>query len=135
MKPQKIPTISHNPTNLSAIGLRVFFNIGDSWKLKNEEEMILLGLPSRSLFYKWKKDPQSAIVSKDTLERISYILGIYKTLQILLPNPKAADEWVTKKNSAPLFAGQSALERMLSGNVSDLYVVRQYLDAVRGGWS
>jgi len=135
MKAQKLPTSSYSQPDLSAIGLRVFFNIGDSWKLKNEEEMVLLGNPSRSLFFKWKKDPQSAIVNKDTLERISYILGIYKALQILLPDPKAADEWVTKKNSAPLFNGQSALERMLSGNVGDLYVVRQYLDAARGGWS
>ncbi len=30
------------------------------------------------------------------------------------------------------FGGASALERMLGGNVGDLYVVRQYLDAQRG---
>lgn len=135
MKTPKLHTASSTKTHLSAVGLRVFFNIAESWRLKNEEAMALLGSPSRSLFFKWKKDPQSAIISKDTLERISYILGIYKALQILLPNPKAADEWVSKKNSAPLFSGQSALERMLSGNVGDLYVVRQYLDAARGGWA
>lgn len=135
MKLQKLASPSAKTNNLSAVGLRVFFNIADSWKLKNEEAQALLGNPSRSLFFKWKKDPQSAIVSRDTLERISYILGIYKALQILLPDPKAADEWITKKNSAPLFSGQSALERMLSGNVGDLYVVRQYLDAARGGWA
>lgn len=135
MKAQKLNTTPDNIPNLSAAGLRVFFNIGESWHLKNEEQMILLGNPSRSLFFKWKKDPHSSIVSKDTLERISYILGIYKALQLLLPDPKAADEWITKKNNAPIFSGQSALERMLSGNVGDLYVVRQYVDAVRGGWS
>jgi hypothetical protein len=55
-------------------------------------------------------------------------------LQILLPEPAAADAWIKKPNSAPLFGGQSALDRMLSGNVGDLFVVRQYLDAMRGGW-
>jgi hypothetical protein len=40
---------------------------------------------------------------------------------------------VRKPNDAPLFGGHPALRRMLSGNVADLYVVRQYLDAVRGG--
>jgi hypothetical protein len=30
---------------------------------------------------------------------------------------------------------RSALERMLSGQVADLFVVRQYLDAQRGGWA
>jgi hypothetical protein len=29
----------------------------------------------------------------------------------------------------------SALDRMLSGHVSDLFVIRQYLDAQRGGWA
>ena len=36
---------------------------------------------------------------------------------------------------APLYGGKSALDRMLAGQVSDLYVVRQYLDAQRGGWA
>jgi hypothetical protein len=67
------------------------------------------------------------------LERISYVLGIYKALQILLPDPARADAWVRASNGAPLFAGRSALERMLAGNVSDLYAVRSYLDAERGG--
>jgi len=31
-------------------------------------------------------------------------------------------------NKAPIFGGQSALDRMAAGNVSDLYVVRKYLD-------
>lgn len=120
---------------LSSAGLRAFFNITEHWQLKNEQEMILLGQPSRSLYFKWKKNPETASLGKDTLERISYVLGIYKALQILLPDPDAADQWVSKPNFAPLFGGQSALERMLSGNVGDLFVVRQYLDAARGGWA
>jgi hypothetical protein len=69
---------------------------------------------------------------RDTLERLSYLLGIYKALQLLLPEAQAADEWIRRPNEAPLFGGRSALERMLSGNVADLYLVRQYLDAQRG---
>ena len=67
------------------------------------------------------------------LERLSYLFGIYAALQILLPVAERADEWVRKPNSAPLFGGRPALERMLGGQVSDLFVVRQYLDAQRGG--
>jgi hypothetical protein len=91
----------------------------------------LLGIDSRSTFFKWRREP-SPRLPRDTLERLSYLLGIYKSLQILLPDPKAADEWVRKPNDAPLFGGKSALERMLSGQVADLYVVREYLDAERG---
>jgi hypothetical protein len=91
--------------------------------------MRLLGLESRSTFQSWKRGAVAAI-PKDALERISYVLGIYKGLQILLP--KTADEWVRKPNKTGIFGGRSALDRMTSGNVSDLYVVRQYIDAQRG---
>lgn len=117
---------------LSAPALRVFFNIAELWGLSLEQQMRLLGEPARSTFFKWKKSPNAATLSKDMLERISYILGIYKALQILLPKAESADAWIKKPNTAPAFGGQSALDRMLSGNVADLYAVRQYLDAQRG---
>jgi hypothetical protein len=104
------------------------------WQLGVEQQMKLLGLSARSTFFKWRKD-QDVALPKDALERISYILGIYKALQILLPDPRAADAWIRKPNAAAPFGGRSALDRMLSGNVADLYVVRRYLDAERGGWA
>ena len=119
---------------LSGPALRTFLRIADLWELTVDEQMTLLGVTARSTFFKWKKDPNTTL-PKDTLERISYILGIYKALEILLPDEKAADEWVRRPNTAALFGGQSALDRMLSGQVADLFVVRQYLDAQRGGWA
>jgi hypothetical protein len=118
---------------ISGPGLRTFFRIADLWGLPVDEQMTLLGVTARSTFFKWKKDPNNTVLPKDTLERISYILGVYKALQILLPSEKAADEWVRRPNTAPIFGGRSALDRMLSGQVADLFVVRQYLDAQRGG--
>ena len=118
----------------SGPALRTFFRIASLWNLSVEEQMTLLGMTARSTFFKWKKNPNT-VLPKDTLERISYVLGIYKALQILLPDEKAADDWVKRPNAAPLFGGRSALERMLSGHVADLFVVRQYLDAQRGGWA
>ncbi len=116
----------------SAPALRTFFRIAGLWDLSVAEQMALLGVTARSTFFKWKKNSDTAL-PKDTLERISYVLGIYKALQILLPDETAADEWVKRPNSAAPFGGRSALERMSSGQVADLYVVRQYLDAQRGG--
>jgi uncharacterized protein (DUF2384 family) len=120
---------------LSAPALRTFFRIADAWQLDTAEQMRLLGLSSRSTYFKWKKDPAATVLSRDALERISYLFGIYKALQILFPRPEQADAWLRKPNRAPLFGDRSALQRMLSGNVADLYVVRQYLDAQRGGWA
>ena len=118
-----------NRKDLTGPALRTFFRVADAWRLKEQDQMRLLGLDSRSTFQSWKRGAVAAI-PKDALERISYILGIYKGLQILLP--KSADEWVHKPNQAAVFGGRSALERMASGNVADLYVVRQYIDAQRG---
>lgn len=121
--------------DLSAAGLRAFFNIARDWELSDQEQRVLLGDPGRSTYYKWKATPENADLKRDTLERLSYILGIYKALQILLPSSTSADAWIKKPNAAPFFGGSSALSRMLGGNVSDLLAVRQYLDARRGGWA
>jgi hypothetical protein len=111
--------------------LRTFFAIADAWQLSPREAMTLLGLRSRSTYHVWK-DGRAGALTRDTLERISYVLGIYKALQLLLPSGESADAWIRKPNTAPVFGGRSALERLLSGNVADLYEVRRYLDAHRG---
>jgi hypothetical protein len=111
-------------------GLRAFAKIAELWHLSVAEQLALLGT-SRSTYFKWRKESQPRL-PRDTLERLSYLMGIYKALQLLLPNENAADQWIRRPNDAPLFGGKSALERMLSGNVADLYIVRQYLDAQRG---
>ncbi len=125
-----------SPERMAAAGLRAFARIAEAWRLSVDEQLALLGQPPRSTFFAWRKQPEKAALPRDTLERLSNILGIYKSLQILLPEPAAADAWVRQPNSATPFGGGSALQRMLAGNVSDLNLVRRYLDGVRGGgWS
>jgi hypothetical protein len=115
--------------SLTGPALRTFFRIADAWALSEGEQMKLLGLDSRSTLQNWKRGDVAAL-SRDALERISYVMGIYKGLQLLVP--KTADAWVRKPNTARLFGGRPALDRMTSGNVADLYVVRQYVDGQRG---
>ena len=126
-----VPDLS--PDRLAAAGLRAFARIAEAWQLSVDEQLCLLGQPPRSTFFAWRKQPEKASLSRDTLERLSNLLGIYKALQILLPEHEAADAWVRQPNSAAPFGGRSALQRMLAGNVSDLNLVRRYLDGVRGG--
>ncbi len=123
-------------TPMGAAGLRAFTRIAEAWGLSIDEQLNLLGQPPRSTFFVWRKQPDKANLPRDTLERLSNLLGIYKSLQILLPDATAADAWVRQPNDAPPFGGQPALARMLAGNVSDLNLVRRYLDGARGGgWS
>ncbi|MCP4601260.1 MAG: DUF2384 domain-containing protein [Proteobacteria bacterium] len=123
--------ITHVPeTRVFDVAKRTFFNISRAWGVNDTDARVLLGQPSRATYYNWKKG-QGGKLPHDTLERISYIIGIYKALQILFPSPAQADAWVSKPNRH--FNDRSALQRMLSGNVADLHAVRSYLDYVRGG--
>ena len=131
LDPAHVRQPASNEAAAAAAGLRAFVRIAQLWSLSIPEQLALLGIASRSTYFKWRKDPHPRL-PRDTLERLSYLLGIYKALQLLLPDTRAADEWLRRPNEAPLFGGRSALERMLSGNVSDLYTVREYLDAQRG---
>ena len=121
---------SPSPAQLARAGLTTFFRIADEWELDSADQMTLLGLTSRTTFFRWKKTAPSAL-TPDTLERLSHVFGIYKSLQIVLSGSAAAT-WIHRPNSAPLFGGRPALELMLSG-VSGLYLVRAYLDGERGG--
>lgn len=116
---------------VSAPALRTAFRIFEAWGLNNQQQIKLLGNPPQSTFFRWKQ-VEKVLLSQDTLERLSYIFGIYSALQVLLPRPEAADTWIKKPNAAPIFGGRSALERILAGQIADIYIVRQYLDAQRG---
>lgn len=131
------PHFSDREDRLSAAALLNFFGITDEWGLSSREQMILLGNPAKTTFYRMKdfadgKSARPVRLSQDTLERISYLMGIYKAINILLPTHRRAAEWIKLPNTAGLFGGQSALDKMLQGRVSDLCDVRRYLDAERG---
>ncbi|WP_372799516.1 antitoxin Xre-like helix-turn-helix domain-containing protein [Litorivivens sp.] len=113
--------------------LPAIFAIFSEWHLTGAQQMTLLGLSNEKTLYNWKNRPEKAKLTRDVLERTSYILGIYKSLQILLPDQAQADQWLATPNDNPLFNGTAPLDRLLAGQVVDLAVVRHFLDAERGG--
>lgn len=129
MKTDQKSLLEKSPTRTAQVALSTFFNITDAWGVKTEEQRILLGSPATSTLFKWKKGDVSKI-SLDTLERISYIMGIYKALGILFPTREQADAWIKKANRE--FSGDSALHFMLKGSMINLSDMRRYLDAQRG---
>jgi hypothetical protein len=116
----------------SSVALRAFFGLAARWKLDVREQMTLLGLAARSTFFQWKRYPD-VILPKDTMERISYLLGIDEVLAATLPDDVTARAWIRQPNQAALFGGCSALDRMLSGHVADLFEVHRYLDSQHRG--
>ena len=120
-------------SDLASLLLPSIFRIFGLWNLTGAQQMTLLGLSNEKTLYNWKNKPGKAKLTRDLLERTSYILGIYKSLQILLPDPVLADRWLLTPNDNPLFNGSTPLDRLMAGQVLDLAVVRGHLDAERGG--
>ena len=115
----------------AAATMRAVFNLFRLWKVSDGEARVLLGQPSPSTFYRWKRGAIGAVPS-DTVWRLGDLMGIHKALRHLFTEPERGYAWIKRPNAA--FGGHSALERMLAGAPSDLTAVRNYLDAERGGW-
>jgi Protein of unknown function (DUF2384) len=119
---------------MSGPAMRSFFNVAGIWQLSTEEQRALLGWPAESTFFKYKAG-QVSTLPYDMLMRISLVLGIYKSLHILYPEPDLADRWIKLPNSNPMFGGKPALTLMAEGGMDGLYHVRRLLDGRRGGWN
>ncbi len=116
---------------LSPAAARAFFRIVAHWQVRDEEARVLLGGISHGSYYQLKQKAGRPF-EQDRLLRISYLIGIFKALNILY-SEKLADRWMQLPNRNPLFAGKSPLEFILTGGVPAMDLVRRLLDARRGG--
>src|SRR5258707_1532824 len=101
-----IPDLSLPETRerLSGSAIRGFFAIADRWHLSIDQVGALLGGLPQSSAYKLRSTPKT--LGMDQLTRISYVVGIFNALHILLPDA-LADAWMTGPNDNPLFQGWS----------------------------
>ena len=116
---------------LSAPAVRAYFNITRAWQLGVTDERGLLGWPPPSTFHKYKSG-DAGVLSFDTLTRVSLVLGIYKALHILYPEPAFADRWMLMPNSNPLFGGRTPLAFGVDAGIDGLLQLRRLLDGRRG---
>jgi hypothetical protein len=116
---------------LSAPALRTFFNIARAWELPATAERALLGWPPPSTIHKYKSG-DAGVLSFDTLTRVSLVLGIYKALHILYPEPAFADAWMKMPNSNALFGGRSPMAFIADAGLDGLFQLRRLLDGRRG---
>src|SRR3979490_3639764 len=77
---------------LSPVAIRAFFRLSSHWKLRDEDARGLIGGISNGSFYHLKRGATKTSNSKtfdaktldqDKLTRVSLLVGIYKTLNIL----------------------------------------------------
>ncbi|MEQ5787214.1 DUF2384 domain-containing protein [Erythrobacter sp. NFXS35] len=109
---------------------RAAINLFGKWGVTDEQAATLLDMPLRT-YRRWKAEGPGRI-SRDGLARLSNLMGIHKALRIIFSQSARGYAWIRAANEA--FAGASALDVMLGGELTDIMRVRRYLDATRGGW-
>lgn len=120
-----------NRIRLTSAAIKGLLRIAEHWKLRDEDTRALLGGMSSGSFYALKGRHGKAL-DEDQLTRISFLIGVFKALNILY-SQKLADSWISLPNTNPMFGGDSALNYMKKGGIPALMRVRQLLDARRGG--
>lgn len=116
---------------LSKGAVDAFFNIMSVWGVRDTDARALLGNPSNGAFYALKKG-QGKPLDEDRMRRVSYLVGIFKALNILHAQD-LADRWMGLPNSGRIFAGQPPLAYLIKGGLPAFATVRRLLDARRGG--
>lgn len=121
---------------LSGPALRALRGIADAWGLTERERIAVLGEPGRSTYHQWMKKAaanEPVSLPLDTLLRVSGVLGVWKALTILFPEPEQAQIWLKGPHRGTVFNGASPLTFLTDGALDGILTVRRYLDAWRGG--
>jgi hypothetical protein len=114
----------------AAAMFRAVLNLFRLWDVSDEQAAIILDL-NRRTYARWKAGDLGRI-GRDGKARLSNLMGIHKALRTIFRDAARGYEWIKAPNE--IFDGQSALEVMLGGELTDLMRVRRYLDAERGVW-
>ena len=107
---------------------RATVNLFRAWQLSDIEARTLLGVMAQRTWARWKEGGIGRI-DRDLRARMAILMAIHKGLRYLFTEPARGYAWIRKPNSA--FAGQSALDVMMRGEITDLIDLRAYLDAER----
>jgi antitoxin Xre/MbcA/ParS-like protein len=113
---------------LSPAAIRSFFNIAHEWGVgERQMSSLLCGIPF-PILDAWKRNAVEPVLDRDTLTRISLILGIYNALHTYFG--EVGDYWITHPNDSSLFGGAIPIDYMMAG-LEGMYEVRRMLD----GWT
>jgi len=104
------------------------------WNLTSEEAAALCGIATQT-YHDIQQSVERdlpIVMTADTIERLSLLLGIWKGLQYLVPNDRQnlAFAWFNKTNSSALLQNTSIKNYLLQNNtIASFYVVRDYLNS------
>ena len=117
---------------VAAKGLKTALNILHKWGCDSEQVQAILQI-SRAAYFKYRKEPEAASLSRDQIERISCVLNIHAALRTIFENPENLYGFMAMKNGNPYFNGKAPLEIISGGSFAALYETYKRVDALRGG--
>jgi hypothetical protein len=102
------------------------------WKISTADQLELLGLSakSRSMLTRYRNG-EALPESRDTLDRVGWIMSIHKGLGLLYPyNEDVRYSWVNRRNKA--FDNLAPLDVMREHGIIGIARVARYIDFYRG---
>jgi len=130
MQPATTHARSAQPIS-EAVAWKSLQKLVERFQLTEAEAMCLMGNMPRSSYHKGIRTHQGRL-NRDQLERISYLLGIYKALRILFTDSAQALSWIDRPNELPPFHHMTPRAYLLEGSLVRLAEVRRFLDFWRG---
>lgn len=122
------PSDPQERKRLAGAAMRAFVRLSELWDLVPAQQATLLGASSPEQCFLWLSGDIEGS-DEELLQRLSYMLGIYKAVKMLGVGADGGRRWLHSPNRSAAFKGRSPLDRMLRGDVKDLAAVREYLDA------
>ena len=119
-----------NPDQVEVL-VRAVARAIDSWNLTGQEAADLLDVPLAT-WNRMKAGTFKGKLDRDKVMRASLIIGIFKGLRLLFNGPLTFG-WPKTKNTGSLFGGNEPLALMIDGGIPAMVLVRQHIDALRGG--
>ena len=73
---------------LTGTALRGFWGLARRWRLTDDEQLILLGISSKSTLLRWRRGNVMAL-RRETFERLSLLFRIFRALHQLFGGARA----------------------------------------------
>lgn len=124
-------TFQPDDEKIRAAIIKAVIKASEAWKLTNQEGADLFDVPIAT-WNRMKNGSFKGRLDQDKITRASLIIGIFKGLRLLFNGPLTYG-WVKSKNNGLAFNGQTPLQIMIENGIPAMVVVRQHIDALRGG--
>ena len=110
-----------------ASAVAAYIQIAKKWELSDPEAMDLIGV-DEPIWNQMKRTQWQRPLTRDALERIVAVIGIYVTLHTVL-DPRAADSWIRWGTVPASGSSQQPIAIMISGGLRKLFETRCDLEA------